>query len=56
MAAVRQKTGAIVEMPAIYLDMSASENLQAQNLLLGKPKNDQVERRLKKAGAGSDGN
>ena len=55
MAAVRQKTGAIVEMPAIYLDMSASENLQAQNLLLGKPKNDQVERRLKRLGLDQTG-
>ena len=54
-AAVRRKVGAIVETPAIYLDMSASENLQAQNLLLGKPKNDQVERRLKRLGLDQTG-
>lgn len=53
--AVRKKLGAIVEAPAIYLDMSAAENLQAQNLLLGKPKNDQVEARLEALGLGQTG-
>ena len=34
---VRRRMGAVVETPAIYMDMTAAENLKQQYLLLGMP-------------------
>lgn len=39
-AAARRRTGAVVEMPALYLNMTAEDNLKIQYRILGLPKFD----------------
>jgi len=40
--AVRRRMGAVVETPSIYLDLSAEDNLKAQNRVLGLPSDDGI--------------
>lgn len=42
----QRRMGAVVETPSIYLDMTASENLKQQYILLGKPSYEGVEELL----------
>lgn len=46
----RRRIGAVVETPAIYLDMTAEENLRQQYLLLGVPSFDTIPDLLKLVG------
>lgn len=46
----RRRMGAVVEAPAIYLDMSAEDNLKQQALLVGLPSYDSVGEKLKLVG------
>ena len=52
---VRRRIGAVVETPAIYLDMTAEENIKEQYLVKGLPSYDGIQEllemvRLEKAG------
>lgn len=47
---VRQRMGAIVETPSIYLDMSATDNLKTQYRVLGLPSFDDIPELLKFVG------
>lgn len=38
----RQRVGAVIETPSLYLDMTAEENLKQQALLLGQPSFDSI--------------
>lgn len=49
----RRKFGAIIEKPSIYLDMSATENLKQQCLILGIPNFDDIPKNLKLVGLDS---
>lgn len=46
----RRRMGAIVETPAIYLDMTAEDNLKQQYLILGLPSYDEIPKLLKLVG------
>ena len=49
-AVIRKKVGAIVEMPSLYLDCSAKENLRYQFEMLGNPDLTQIDDILKLVG------
>lgn len=46
----RQRVGAIVETPSIYLNMSALENLKMQSILLGGEKEEKIKEVLSEVG------
>lgn len=48
----RRKVGAIVESPSIYLNLSARENLQMQQTLLGKKDEGKIKETLERVGLG----
>ena len=52
---VRRKMGAVVESPAIYLDMTAADNLKQQCLILGIPSYDCIPEILKLVGLENTG-
>jgi len=47
---VKRRMGAVVETPAVYLDMTAEENLKQQYLVLGMPSYDGISELLKLVG------
>jgi len=51
----RRKIGAIIEKPSIYLDMSATENLKQQCLILGIPNFDDIQKNIKLVGLENTG-
>ena len=51
----RRRMGAVVEMPSIYLDMTAEENLKQQYLILGLPSYDGMKELLKLVGLENTG-
>lgn len=51
----RRRMGAIVESPAVYLDMSAEENLRQQYRMLGLPSFDDIGELLKLTGLADTG-
>ena len=51
----RRRMGAIVETPAIYLDMTAEENMQQQYRILGLPSFDGIEETLRLVGLSGPG-
>ena len=54
-AKARRRIGAVVETPAIYLDMSAAENLKQQYLMLGRRSFDGIGKLLGQVGLGDAG-
>lgn len=52
----RRRIGAVVETPAIYMDMTAEENLKQQYLILGLPSFDGIGDLLKLVGLSHTGN
>lgn len=52
----RRRTGAVVETPSIYLEMSAVENLKQQYRALGLPSYEDIPKLLKKVGLQMTGN
>jgi ABC-2 type transport system ATP-binding protein len=52
----RRRMGAVIESPAIYLDMSARDNLKEQYLLLGMPSFDGIDEILSLVGLSGTGN
>ena len=54
-ARTRRKIGAVIESPAIYLDMSAAENLKQQYRILGCPSFDGLQDLLTLVGLGNTG-
>lgn len=52
----RRRMGAVVEIPSIYLDMTAEENLKEQYRVLGLPSDDGIYELLKLVGLESTGN
>ena len=46
----RRRMGAVVEKPAVYMDMTAEENLRQQYLILGLPSYDGIQELLKLVG------
>lgn len=55
-SAARKRMGAVVETPALYLDMTAQENLKQHCLLLGVPNYEEIPRLLKLVGLQDVGN
>lgn len=53
---MRKRMGAVVEMPSIYLDMTAKENLEEQFRLLGIPSHREIPRILSLVGLPDTGN
>ena len=53
--AVRRRMGAVVEAPALYLDMTAEENLRQQAMLHGLPSYESIPDILKLVGLGDTG-
>lgn len=51
----RRRMGAVIETPAIYLDMTAEENLKQQYLILGLPSFDGIQELLKLVGLENTG-
>lgn len=51
----RRRMGAVVETPAIYLDMTAEDNLKQQCLILGIPSDDVIPKILKLVGLENTG-
>lgn len=51
----RRRMGAVVETPSIYMDMTGSENLKQQHLILGLPSFDGISERLKLVGLENTG-
>ena len=51
----RRRMGAVVETPAIYMDMTAAENLQQQYLLLGMPSYEGIDDLLALVGLANTG-
>jgi ABC-2 type transport system ATP-binding protein len=51
----RQRMGAVVETPSIYLDMTAKENLRQQYSILGMPDNHGITELLNLVGLGDTG-
>ncbi len=54
-AASRRRMGAVVEMPSIYLDMTAEENLREQFRVIGLPSFDGIPELLKLVGLSDTG-
>lgn len=54
-ASARRRMGAVVETPSIYLDMTATENLKMQMLVLGLPSFDGIPALLHLVGLGDTG-
>lgn len=54
-ASARRRMGAVVETPSIYLDMTATENLKMQMLVLGLPSFDGIPELLHLVGLGDTG-
>ena len=52
----RRRMGAVVESPAIYLDITAKENLKQQFMMLGLPSYDGIDDFLKLVGLENTGN
>ncbi len=52
----RRRMGAVVETPAIYLDMTAEDNLKQQCLILGIPSYDSIPEILELVGLSNTGN
>lgn len=52
----RRRMGAVVETPAIYLDLTAIENMKEQYRILGIPSNDSIPKLLKLVGLENTGN
>lgn len=52
----RRRMGAVVETPAIYLDLTAVENMKEQYRILGIPSNDSIPKLLKLVGLDNTGN
>ena len=52
---VRRRMGAVVEMPSVYLDMTAEDNLRQQSRILGLPSYDGIGETLKLVGLGDTG-
>lgn len=52
---IRHRTGAVVETPSIYLNMTAAENLREQFRILGTPSFDGVDELLKLVGLENTG-
>ena len=50
MSRARRRMGAVVETPAVYMDMTAEENLKQQYLILGLPSYDGIPGLLKLVG------
>lgn len=46
----RRRLGAIIEKPALYLNLSARKNLEMQYSLLGMPNNDSIDELLELVG------
>lgn len=55
MADARRRIGAVVETPAIYMDMTAEENLRQQYLILGLPSFEGIRELLQLAGLAETG-
>ncbi len=55
MTRTRRRIGAVVETPAVYMDMTAEENLRQQALLLGLPSLDGIPELLKLTGLENTG-
>lgn len=55
LARVRRRVGAVVESPAVYLGLTAEENLQQQYMLLGLPSFDSIPELLLLAGLADTG-
>ena len=53
--AARRRVGAVVENPALYLDMTAEENLKQQAIILGLPSFDFIKELLKDVGLDNTG-
>ena len=51
----RRRMGAVVETPAIYLDMTAEDNLKVQHCVLGLPSFDEIPHILKMVGLENTG-
>jgi ABC-2 type transport system ATP-binding protein len=51
----RRRMGAVVEMPSIYLDMTAKDNLKQQYRILGLPSFDSIDGLLRLVGLGDTG-
>ncbi|MCH5324830.1 MAG: ATP-binding cassette domain-containing protein [Eubacterium sp.] len=51
----RRRTGAVVETPSIYLDMTAEDNLKYQYRILGMPSFDGLQELLELVGLGNTG-
>lgn len=51
----RRRMGAIVEMPSIYLDMTAEENIRQQYMILGRPSYEGVKELLELVGLSQTG-
>ena len=51
----RRRMGAVVESPAIYLDMTAGENIRQQYKVLGLPSDDGIDELLRLVGLGDTG-
>ena len=49
-ASARRQIGAVVEAPAVYMDLNAEENLKQQSLILGLPSFDGVPELLRRVG------
>ena len=56
MTKARRRMGAVVESPAIYMDMTAEDNLKQQCLILGIPSYDSIPDILKLVGLENTGN
>ena len=52
----RRRMGAVVETPAIYMDMTAEDNLKQQCLILGTPSYDSIPEILELVGLSNTGN
>lgn len=52
---VRRRMGAVVEVPSIYLDMTAEENIRQQYRILGRPSFDGVDELLRLVGLSCTG-
>lgn len=55
LAKVRKRTGAVVETPSVYMDMTAEENLKMQFITLGMPSFDGIDDLLKLVGLSGTG-
>lgn len=51
----RRRMGAVVEIPSIYLDMTAQDNMKQQYRILGQPSYDGIDELLELVGLGDTG-